>query len=104
MLIASRDSTQFFNLDNLAGIFVGRDGKIIVACPDGRNMALESYGSEQYAKAAFLMLTNRVKMALQNDVHMVWMPTDDEVQAQLNKSDAPYRSLTGKKPTRHGGS
>lgn len=104
MLIASKNKKQIINADHCMAIFANTENhRVIASDPRGKNMILDSYGTEEEVLKAVEILVNRLRTAPDRAV-IVYMPTDEEVETALIGQQEHYRHIDGRKTKGHGGS
>lgn len=104
MYLYSRKRGAIYNLNQVADIFIGRQGNTVsLGLNDGRTLVFEEYSTEALAREAVYMLAETIG---HGKINVFAMPEESEVQQRLNNKypDPEKYGISGKKTKGHGGS
>ena len=101
---------RIINMAYIKDIFVSSDrvGCLSMEKSDGKLVTLAEYGSREEATTALAIISKRFELMLKTSSGwVVYMPSENEIQAMLASEKQPHRddrTVKGHKIKRHGGS
>lgn len=101
MFIVSKEKDAVINMDLTNEIFIREIGVIKAKLSDGRNIPIAEYDCFKEATTALEMLADYINIGNKS---VFYMPSQEQIKAQMILKKEQWHHAEGKKTKGHGGS